>query len=151
MDLSTIRPTPGSRKKRKRVGRGHAAGQGKTCGRGQKGQKARESVPRGFEGGGTPLHRRIPMLRGLSKKSHNIGIFRKEFAIVNVGQLDKLEEGTVVDPEFLLKRRMIRKLKDGLKVLGEGELTKKLTVRAHAFSESAKAKIEAAGGTAEVI
>lgn len=149
--LSNLKFEPGSRKERKRIGRGHGSGQGKTAGRGMKGQKAREQVARGFEGGQNPLQRRLPQLRGKSKKARNIGIFQREYAIVNVGTLDRFEADTLVDPEVLLARRIVRDLKDGLKILGEGEITRPLTVRAHAFSEAARTKIEAAGGRAEVI
>lgn len=144
-----VKPNRNSKRGRKRVGRGISAGQGKTCGRGQKGQKAREGVPRGFEGGRTALHHRLPQLRGISKKAMNIGIFRKEWAEVNVGWLDSLPEGTEVSPEFLLAEGFIKKLKDGVKILGQGELSKPLTVRANAFSASARQKIEAVGGKVE--
>ena len=152
MDLSDLKPNPKSRKSRKRVGRGIAAGQGKTSGRGEKGQKHRFSVSRGFEGGQTPLYRRLPMFRGLSNKSHNIGLFRKEFAIVNVGSLAlKFEADAEVTPETLLASGLISKVLDGVKILGEGELDRPLKIRAHAFSASAREKIEAANGTVEVI
>ena len=152
MDLTDIRPNPKTKKSKKRVGRGHGSGLGKTSGRGQKGQKARYSIARGFEGGQTPLYRRLRKRRGLSKASRNIGIFRRTYAIVNVGALqDHFDPGAEITPEVLLERRIIRKPEDGLRVLGEGELSKALTVRAHHFSAAARAKIEAAGGTAEVI
>jgi large subunit ribosomal protein L15 len=150
MDLGTLQPKH-SRKNRKRVGRGHGSGHGKTSCRGQKGLKARYSVPRGFEGGQNKLYMRLPMMRGLSNKAHNIGMFRKEIATVNVEQLDIFPAGTQVTPELLLETRVIRKLGDGLKILGEGELDKALTVKAHAFSATAREKIEKAGGVAEVI
>lgn len=150
MDLGTLKPDH-SRKDRKRVGRGHGSGWGKTSGRGQKGQKARYPVARGFEGGQTKLYMRLPMRRGLSNKSHNIGIFRKEFATLNVGDLCRFEPATVVTPELLVECRAIKKLGDGLKILGDGELDRALTVRAHAFSATAREKIEKAGGSAEVI
>jgi large subunit ribosomal protein L15 len=149
MDLSTLKPN--DRKIRNRVGRGHGSGNGKTSGRGQKGFKARYSVARGFEGGQNKLYMRLPMMRGLSNKSHNIGIFRKEIAIINVGQLVRFEEGTEVTPELLMSQGLVKKLGDGLKVLGEGSLDKALTVKAHAFSASAREKLEKAGGVAEVI
>ena len=152
MKITDVRPNKGRVKERKRVGRGHASGHGKTSGRGQKGQKAREQVKPGFAGRDTRLYRRLPAKRGQSSKAHNIGIFRKEYAIVNVKTLEeKFEDGDLVTPEVLLERKIVKDLKDGLKILGEGELTKKLEVRAHAFSASAKEKIEAAGGKAEVI
>ena len=125
---------------------------GKTCGRGMKGQKARNKVRRGFEGGQTPLQRRLPMRRGVSNKSMNIGIFRKEFAEVNVGVLDAaFEADAEITPQVLLERRIIRQLRDGVKVLGVGRVTKRLIVKANAFSQSARAKVEAAGGVAEEV
>jgi large subunit ribosomal protein L15 len=128
-----------------------SSGHGKTSGRGQKGQKARTTVARGFEGGQTPLHHRLPQLRGISKKAMNIGIFRKELSTVAVGRLALLPEGTEVTPEFLLSSGIIKKLKDGVKVLGDGNLDRPLLVRANAFSKSASEKILAAGGKAEVV
>lgn len=152
MDLSELRPNKSRRKARKRIGRGIAAGQGKTSGRGEKGQKHRYSIKPGFEGGQTPLYRRVPMLRGISKAAHNIGIFRKEFAVVNVGSLaEKFDADAEVTPEALLACGLITKTLDGVKILGRGEIDKPLTVRANAFSDSAREKIEAANGTAEVI
>ena len=152
MDLSDLRPNEKARRSRKRIGRGIAAGQGKTAGRGEKGQKHRYSIPPGFEGGQTPLYRRLPTLRGISKSAHNIGIFRKEFAVVNVGSLaEKFEADAEVTPESLLASGLISKLLDGVKILGEGDLDRALSVSAHAFSASAREKIEAAGGTVEVI
>ncbi len=151
MELSTLHPSARGRKTRKRVGRGHASGTGKTAGRGQKGQHARSKVARGFQGGQNPRHMQLPKLRGLSNKSHNIGIFRKEFAVMNVGDLERFEAGTVVEPEMLCRERIVKKLGAGLKILGDGELSRAVHVRAHAFSASARRKIEEAGGTAEVI
>jgi large subunit ribosomal protein L15 len=151
MKLTDLRPNKARAASRKRVGRGHAAGQGKTCGRGQKGQKARNNIKPGFEGGQTPLFQRIPSLRGQSNKAHNIGMFRKEYAVVNLDSLNRFEAGTVVDVELLLALRIVRKLEDGVKILGSGKLDRALTVKAHAFSASARAAIEQAGGTAEVI
>jgi large subunit ribosomal protein L15 len=117
-----------------------------------KGQKARGSVRPGFEGGQTPLYRRLRKHRGVSQAARNIGIFRRSYAEINVGSLeDRFDAGTVVTPELLHEQRVVRKLGDGLRILGEGELTKALTVRAHHFSAAARAKIEAAGGPAEVI
>ncbi len=147
MFLHELRPNPGSSRRRKRVGRGIAAGQGKTAGRGTKGQKARDQVPLTFEGGQTPLHRRLPRLKGFKNPTH------KEYTIINVALLEeRFETGEVITPELLLERRIIKKLeKDGLKVLGEGEVTKALTVRAHKFSKSAEQKITAAGGSVEAI
>ena len=151
MDLSDLKPNKARQKTRKRKGRGIAGGQGKTAGRGQGGQKQRFSIKRGFEGGQTPLYRRIPKLRGQTNKAHNIGIFRKEYAVVNVGQLERFPEGTEVTPEVMVASGVVSKLRDGLKILGEGELGHKLAVKAHAFSKSAREKIEASGGTVEVI
>ncbi len=152
MHIGDLRPPPGAKKKRKRVGRGMASGHGKTSGRGMKGQNARGSVRMGFEGGQTPLYRRLRKRRGVSQAARNIGIFRRTYAQVNVGRLEeRFDAGTVVTPELLRERRIVRKLGDGVRILGDGQLTKALTVRAHHFSAAARAKIEAAGGTAEVI
>jgi large subunit ribosomal protein L15 len=147
MFLHELKPNPGATHRRKRVGRGIGSGHGKTAGRGTKGQKAREQVPLTFEGGQTPLHRRLPRLKGFKNPTH------KEYTIVNVALLEeRFEAGDVVSPELLLERRIVKKLeKDGLKVLGEGELTKALTVRAHKFSKTAEQKITAAGGSVEAI
>ena len=145
MNLADLAPAPGSRKKRKRVGRGPGSGHGKTSCRGHKGQNSRSGggVKPGFEGGQMPLQRRLPK-RGFTN------IFQKTFSIVNVGSLEKLEE-TEITPEVLIKEGLVRKIQDGVKILGNGELTKAVTVKAHAFSASAKEKIEKAKGTAEVI
>ncbi|MFO8081592.1 MAG: 50S ribosomal protein L15 [Armatimonadota bacterium] len=152
MDLSDLKPYPKSRRPRKRVGRGIAAGQGKTAGRGEKGQKHRYSIPPGFEGGQTPLYRRLPKLRGVSNAAHNIGIFRKEFAIVNVGSLaERFDADAEVTPESLLESGLISNVLDGVKILGDGEIDVALRVRAHKFSASAREKIEAANGSVEVI
>ena len=145
MRLSDLRPNPGSTHRKKRVGRGIGSGHGKTSTRGHKGQQSHNTVRPGFEGGQTPLHRRLPRFRGFTNR------FAKEFAIINLSQLDAFEAGTVVTPELLVEQRVIRDLKDGLKVLGDGELTKALTVRAHKFSKSAQEKITAGGGAAEVL
>lgn len=147
MKLHELAPAAGSNRASKRVGRGPASGQGKTAGKGHKGQKARAgSGPRpGFEGGQMPLQRRIP------KRGFN-NIFAKEIAIVNVSAIaDLFEDGAVVDIEALKNAGLIKKELDGVKVLGNGDITKKLTIKANAFSAGAKAKIEAAGGTAEVL
>lgn len=133
-----------TRKKRKRVGRGMASGHGKTSGRGQKGQKARSKVRVGFEGGQTPLFQRLPK-RGFTN------VNRKEYAIVNLDTLNLFEDGSEVTPELLVEKGVVSQLKDGLKVLGNGSVEKKLTVRAHKFSAVAKEAIEAAGGKTEVI
>ena len=147
MKLHELSPAPGSTSERKRIGRGPASGQGKTAGKGHKGQKARagRGMRAGFEGGQMPLQRRIPK-RGF------VNIFAKEIAIVNLSAIDeKFADGAVVDVGALIEAGLVKKALDGVKVLGNGEISKKLTVKANAFSESAKAKIEAAGGKAEVI
>jgi large subunit ribosomal protein L15 len=145
MNLSQLKPPPGQKQARLRVGRGMGSGRGKTAGRGTKGQLSITgySRRRGFEGGQMPLHRRLPK-RGF----HNP--FRKEYAVVNVGRLDGLE-GDVFDAARLLELGVIKKLKDGLKILGGGELTRPITVRADLFSKSAEEKIRAAGGVAETV
>jgi large subunit ribosomal protein L15 len=145
MNLHELKPAPGSVKNRKRVGRGIGSGHGKTSCRGHKGQHARNTVRPGFEGGQTPLHKRLPLRRGFRNR------FKKEFAIVNLSRLADFEAGTVVTPELLLERRLIDGIKDGVKILGDGELTHPLTVRAHRFSKSAEEKLKALGGAAEVI
>ena len=146
MKLNELSPALGSTHVAKRKGRGHATGNGKTAGRGHKGQKARSGggTRIGFEGGQMPLARRIP------KRGFN-NIFAKPMEMLNVSALEKFDNGTVVDAELLLSTGALSKCEYGFKVLGNGELTKSLTVKASAFSESAKAKIEAAGGKAEVV
>ncbi|AEH52196.1 MULTISPECIES: 50S ribosomal protein L15 [Heyndrickxia] len=146
MKLHELKPAEGSRKKRNRVGRGIGSGNGKTAGKGHKGQNARSGggVRLGFEGGQTPLFRRLPK-RGFTN------INRKEYAIVNLDVLNRFEDGTEVTPALLLETGVISKEKSGVKVLANGKLEKKLTVKAHKFSSAAKEAIEAAGGTAEVI
>ena len=147
MKLHELSPAAGSTKERKRIGRGAGSGQGKTAGKGHKGQKARagRGMRAGFEGGQMPLQRRLP------KRGFN-NIFRKEIVAVHVADLEaKFENGAVVDVESLKQVGLVKNSFDGIKILGNGELTKKLTVKADAFSESAKQKIEAAGGNAEVI
>lgn len=146
MKLHELSPNPGSTKEVKRVGRGHGSGNGKTAGKGHKGQNARSGggVRPGFEGGQTTLARRIP------KRGFN-NIFATEYAVVNVSDLDRFVDGTVVDTELLIASGLIKKELDGVKILGNGELTKNLTVKATAFSASAKEKIEKAGGKAEVM
>ena len=145
-ELSRLKPPTGATKKRKRKGRGPGSGTGKTCGKGQKGQKSRSGggVPPGFEGGQMPIHRRLP------KRGFN-NIFRVEYSIVNVGQLDRFEEGAVVDQQALVDAGIARNLRSPVKLLGNGELSKKLTLKVHKTSASAKSKIEAAGGSVEVI
>jgi len=146
MKLNELRPSPGSTKNRKRVGRGPGSGHGKTSGRGHKGQRARSSgnVRPGFEGGQMPLVRRVPK-RGFTN------IFRQAYSIVNVAQLNGFEPGVTVTPEVLSENGLIRKLRQPVKILGQGELSKSIIIKAHKFSASAKAKIEAAGGQVEVI
>ena len=146
MKLNELKPAVGSTTSPRRLGRGVGSGLGKTSGKGHKGAKARSGGGKrpGFEGGQMPLVRQLPK-RGFTN------IFAKEYATVNVGALEIFEEGTEVTAKLLIEKKIIRKELDGLKVLGGGELTKKLTVRANAFSESAKTKIEAAGGKAEVV
>jgi len=146
MNLSQLKPPPGQKHKKRRLGQGMGTGRGKFSGRGAKGAKSISgySRMRGFEGGQMPLHRRLPK-RGFTN------IFKKEFAIVNVSSLEKLE-GDTFDVQSLLKLGVVRKLrKDGLKVLGSGELKRAITIKADLFSKSALEKIQAAGGTAEVI
>lgn len=147
LGLHHLRPNPGARTKPTRKGQGIGSGLGKTAGRGHKGQKARSGggVRPGFEGGQMPLYRRIPK-RGFNNKR-----FKKEIVAVNVEALNRFENGTIVTPETLLEAKIIKKVGDGVKILGNGQLEKALTVRANAFSKSAKEKIEAAGGRAEVI
>lgn len=146
MKLHELSPAPGSAKKAYRVGRGAGSGNGKTAGKGHKGQNARSGggVRPGFEGGQMPYQRRIPK-RGF------VNIFETKYATVNVGDLERFEDNTVVTLELLMQSGMIKKPLSGIKVLGNGELTKKLTVNVKAFSGSAKEKIEKAGGKAEVI
>jgi len=145
MNLSDLKPPAGQVKLRKRIGRGMGSGHGKTATRGSKGQHAGTgfSQKRGFEGGQMPLHRRLPK-RGFSN------IFKKQFAIVNLGRLEKLE-GDSFDAGRLMELGVVKKLGEGLKILGAGQLTRKITVEAHHFSKSALEKIQQAGGTAQVI
>lgn len=151
LTLTNLKPAPGARKRRKRVGRGIGSGHGKTSTRGQKGQHARGKVKPGFEGGQTPLYRRLPKLRGKGKGAMPIGLTRKVYGEVNLRQLELLETGTVVTAELLRERGIVKGRHDGLRVLGVGGLSKALTVQAAHFTASAKEKIEAAGGTCEVI
>ena len=146
MDLSNLRPADGSKHSDNfRRGRGHGSGNGKTAGKGHKGQKARSGAPRpGFEGGQMPLYRRIPK-RGFTCRNS------KEIVSVNVSALERFENDTVVTVETLIEAGIVKNPRGGVKILGNGELTKKLTVQANAFSASAKEKIEALGGNAEVI
>ena len=146
MELSNLRPAEGSKHSDNfRRGRGHASGNGKTAGKGHKGQKARSGAPRpGFEGGQMPLYRRLPK-RGFTNRN------TKEITAINVSALECLQDGIDVTSEVLLEAGIVSKVVDGVKILGNGELTKKLNVKVSAFSASAKEKIEAAGGTCEVI
>lgn len=146
MKLNELKPAPGSRKESKRVGRGMASGSGKTSGRGHKGQKARSGggVRPGFEGGQNPIYRRLPK-RGFTSPN------RKEYAIVNLDTLNRFAEGTEVTPELLTEVGIVKDVKSGIKILGNGELQVKLSVKAHKFSETAAEKIRSAGGATEVI
>ena len=146
MNLHELKPADGARKKEVRVGRGIGSGVGKTCGRGHKGQKARSGggVRPGFEGGQMPIYRRLPK-RGFKN------VWAKKYAEVNVETLNRFDDGSEVDAVALVEYGILKNVLDGIKILGNGEVTKKLTVRAQAFTKSAKEKIEAAGGTAEVI
>lgn len=145
MEMHELGPAYGATKSRKRVGRGMGSGLGKTAGSGHKGQKARSGgkIRRGFEGGQTPLYRRIPK-RGFTNR------FAKVYCVINVSELEKYDDGSTVTPEVLLKDGTIRKVLDGVKILGNGTLTKKLTVVAAQFSKSAEEKIQAVGGKIEV-
>ena len=146
MELSNLRPAEGSKHSDNfRRGRGHGSGNGKTAGKGHKGQKARSGAPRpGFEGGQMPLYRRLPK-RGFKNRN------TKEIVSINLGALEKFEDGSTVSVQTLIESGVVKNPRDGVKILGNGELTKKLNVQANAFSASAKEKIEALGGTAEVI
>jgi len=147
MKLHELAPAPGSVKKAFRKGRGPASGNGKTAGRGHKGQNSRSGggVRPGFEGGQMPLQRRLP------KRGFNNYVFAKRYATVNVSDLNRFEEGALVDAGSLVEIGLVKKTLDGIKILGKGDLAKKLTVKATAFSETAKQKIESTGGKAEVI
>ena len=147
MELNELKYTKGSNKTRNRVGRGTSSGNGKTSGRGQKGQNSRSGggVRVGFEGGQNPLVFRI------AKRGFNNYEFATRYAVINVSDLEKFDNGVEITPELLKEMGLVKKLEDGVKVLGEGTLTKKLTVKAHKFSKVAKEKIENAGGKAEVI
>ncbi|HZT39055.1 MAG TPA: 50S ribosomal protein L15 [Bryobacteraceae bacterium] len=144
-NLSNLKPPAGQKHKKQRVGQGMGSGRGKYSGRGAKGQKSISgySRMRGFEGGQMPLHRRLPK-RGFTN------IFKKEYAIVNIGRLAQLE-GDAFDPQILMERGVVKKLGDGLKILGDGELNRRISVRAHVFSKAALDKIQKAGGAAEVL
>jgi large subunit ribosomal protein L15 len=146
LELHNLKPSKGANRTRKRVGRGPGSGNGVTAGRGEKGQKSRSGYSKrfGFEGGQMPLYRRLPK-RGFTNK------FQKKFLVLNVRDLDQFEDGTEITPELLVEMKLVKNIRDGLRILGEGELQKKLTVKAHHFSASAKEKIEAAGGSVEVL
>jgi large subunit ribosomal protein L15 len=145
--LHNLKPARGSVRNRKRIGRGAGSGTGKTAGRGEKGQKSRSGYSRkvGFEGGQMPLHRRVP------KRGFTNALFRKEFAEVNLGRLEVFEEGTIVTPEVLVKQGIVKQVRDGIKILGKGDLTKSLTVHAHRFSARAKERITGLGGKVQVL
>lgn len=147
MRVEEIKPADGSRKRRKRIGRGPGSGHGKTACKGHKGQKSRSGGQKkpGFEGGQMPLQRRLPK-RGF--KNHP---FKREYAVINLGRLSVLEDSGTITPEVLVQRGLIKSLKDGLKVLGKGDLSRPLHIKAHAFSASAVEKIVASGGKAEVV
>ena len=146
MELSNLKPKKGARHAKKRVGRGPGSGHGKTSGRGEKGQKSRSGFSRklGFEGGQMPLHRRLPK-RGFTN------IFKKEYAVVNLADLERFDNGATVDEAALRQAGLVKGQNDGVKVLGNGKLSKKLTVSATKFSATAKSAIEAAGGTVQEI
>jgi large subunit ribosomal protein L15 len=144
--LHNLKPAEGSTHRRKRIGRGIGSGHGKTSTRGHKGNKARGQVNPNFEGGQTPLHRRLPQLRGFKP------VNKKYYALVNVDVLQQqFEEGAEITPEALVANGVLRDIHDGLKILGNGEVSKKFTVRAHKFSQSAQEKLTAAGGSVEVL
>jgi large subunit ribosomal protein L15 len=147
MRLDTLRPAPGTRKSRKRVGRGNGSGRGTYSGRGVKGQKSRSGyrIRPGFEGGQLPMIKRLPRQRGFTN------IFRVEYSVVGVGSLNGFESGSIVTPEELLAAGLVKSMKNPVKILAQGEIGHPLTVKAHKFSAAAKAKIEAAGGSAEEV
>ena len=146
MELNNLKPKKGARHAKKRVGRGPGSGHGKTSGRGEKGQKSRSGFSRtlGFEGGQMPLHRRLPK-RGFTN------IFKKEYAVVNLSDLERFDNGSTIDEAALRQAGLVKGKNDGIKVLGNGKLSKKLTVHARKFSESARKSIEEAGGTCQEI
>lgn len=151
MRLHELRPPEGARRPRKRLGRGTGSGRGKTSGRGMKGQKSREQVRPGFEGGQTPLTRRMRKRRGISKSAHPRRDRKPEYAIVNVGQLSGFPAGTEIGPKDLIQAGLAKRIRDGIRVLGDGDLDRPLQVMAHHFSSSARQKIEAAGGTVTLL
>ncbi|UCG78670.1 MAG: 50S ribosomal protein L15 [Nitrospirota bacterium] len=147
MKIEDLKPVQGSKRKKKRIGRGPGSGHGKTATKGHKGQKSRSGSGKGagFEGGQMPMQRRLP------KRGFKNYPFKLEFAIVNLRDIARIEDADEITPEVLVKKGMVKKVLDGIKVLGNGEVSKAVTVKAHAFSESAKKKIAAAGGKVEVI
>jgi large subunit ribosomal protein L15 len=146
MNLHTLRPAPGSTKRRKRVGRGNGSGKGTYCGKGRNGQQAHGHVPRGFEGGQTPLHRRLPLRRGFTRFGG------PEYGVVNVGALDAhFPDGAEITADMIVESGLVKREMDGVRVLGGGEVTKKLVVKAKHFSDTAKEKLEKAGGRWEVV
>ncbi len=145
MNLAELKPNEGAKRPRKRIGRGPGSGTGKTSGGGHKGDKARGNTKPGFEGGQTPLHRRLPQRRGFT------AIDKTVYAVVNLSALERFDNGAVVTIETLVDTGLVGNVKDGVKILGNGELTKKLTVRATQFSKSAEEKITALGGTVEIV
>jgi large subunit ribosomal protein L15 len=154
MNLTDLKPNEGATHRRKRIGRGPGSGHGKTSTHGHKGDKQRGHTRPGFEGGQTPTHRRLPQARGLGARSKNrfaTPLSKVEYAIVNLSALERFDDGATITPDVLLAHRVIGEVKDGVKILGDGELTKKLTVHAHHFSKSAQEKITALGGTVETI
>lgn len=146
MKLHELKPAEGSTKSKKRIGRGTGSGQGKSAGKGQKGQNSRSGggTRLGFEGGQMPLYRRLPKI-GFTN------IFRKEYAVVNLSDLERFDNGTVINPDILKEAGLVKAMLNGVKILGNGDLTKNLTVQAHKFSKTAADKIAAAGGKVEVI
>ena len=145
MNLAELKPNEGAKRPRKRIGRGPGSGTGKTSGGGHKGDKARGNTKPGFEGGQTPLHRRLPQRRGFT------AIDKTVYAVVNLSALERFDNGATVTIETLIDTGLVGSVKDGVKILGNGELTKKLTVRATQFSKSAEEKITALGGTVEIV
>ncbi|OFW56493.1 MAG: 50S ribosomal protein L15 [Actinobacteria bacterium RBG_19FT_COMBO_54_7] len=143
--INDLKPAPGSTHGRKRLGRGRSSGSGKTSGRGMKGQKARGQTRVGFEGGQMPLQRRIPKLRGFKPRD------KKYYTLINVELLNAFTDGEIITPQVLQEKKLIKKPDEQIKILGRGELKKELTVKAHAFSQSAREKIEGAGGSIEVV
>ncbi len=155
MRLDELKPSEGATHRRKQVGRGPGSGHGKTSTRGHKGDKSRGASKLGFEGGQTPLHRRLPKQRGigtgLTARGFNTGRFKTHYTVINISQLEGFDANTVVSPELLLEKRVIKTLALPVKVLADGKLTKVLTVQAHKFSTSAQEAITALGGTVEIL